>query len=153
MASSVLEISEQRRAEKLSASLLQPSLFEPIRPNWRQFLRRLLRNHLKEAAAIIYPNTDPDRALINLCQILDDDGERKRHFDVEWLRKLYALGPEFREAIVRYIAEDNGFEAHKLPDPVRTEEQIAALKTSVKAMTETLAEIADQLDRIEKTKP
>lgn len=145
MGSIAPEIGEQSTAEKFRTPLLQDSLFEPTRPTLRQFLRRLLRNHMKEAACLIYADTDPERALINFCATLADDVDRKRHFDAEWIRKLYALGPDFREAIVRYFAEDNGFDVHKRPDPVRAEERIAALERSAAQLAEGAEAIVREL--------
>lgn len=145
MGSIAPEIGEQSTAEKLRTPLLQAELFEPTRPTLRQFLRRLLRNHLKEAACLVFPESDPDRALINFCAMLDDHGDRKRHLDVEYLRRFYALGPDFREAIVRYFAEDNGFDVIRRPDPVRAEARIAALERSAAELAEAAEAIVREL--------
>jgi hypothetical protein len=155
MSSSVPEQPQEATGRNPSGrflSLDQESLFEAPTVGWMLFLRRIIRGESlrKAIGSRCYPNRDPEGAADNLARILEEKNDR--HFHVSWLDFIAeALGAEGREAIVRFVTDRYGYEMPaKKPDPVRVQEELAAVKTGLGEAITAIKKLTTAVDHIEK---
>lgn len=144
---------QESTGEELSPTLreaAQIELFAPIDLDIRTFLRRALRNHLKEAAALAFPHANVERALIDLCRVLDR--KSARHLEAEWLRAWARKWTWFRSALGHYWAGDTGGVWIPKKDPRQELERLDSVQDGVTKLARNVEILAREIADLQKAR-
>lgn len=126
----------------------QRALFAPKQPTFTALVAWLIRGHVKQVASRIYGDTDPDQAADNLYRILE--GRHKRWFSVDWLTFVFEEVPEAGEAFLFHLCDRLGYERPaKKPDPIRVHDELIAVRKTLEAATDAVAQAVQQMKRLE----
>lgn len=125
----------------------QGALFAPKWPSFTSLIGWLVRGNVKQVAARIYGG-DVDQASDNLYRILE--GRHKRHFSIDWLTFVFEEVPEAGEAFLFHLCDRLGYERPaRKPDPVRVQEELAAVRKQLEQATQAVGLAAEQMRRLE----
>lgn len=123
-------------------------------PDLLAILREEIDPHFKEVANALYPKLSNEQACAQLSRNLSGRDSRKIGWN-EIPTILDVLGPDAEVRIWTAVLKVRGFKApERLPDPVRVQEELAAVRQGIGETLGVLQNLTKQLERIEgATKP
>lgn len=125
-------------------SVRQRSLF----PDFMGVLREEIDPHFKDVANALYPKLSNEQACATLSRNLN--GRDHRKIGVAELCAIFeVLGPDAEVRIWTEWLKFRGFKApERVPDPVRVQEELAAVRQGIATLVGHANELAGQLERI-----